>query len=437
MLSQLSLPEIFNLLQTPTTMSLQHCLICTFYWQRGWYKQLQKPFLIWQWVNQSNQPKLFFYCSFVFGSLVYLGRQLFKATLSNHTPILGDYRRLVGSKIFCAPQGGPGHHPDESEWCQMGWNPVDLGVPEEELRFSGEGGTQMGGPAGRRTGKWYFAGKPPGLVSELSEVHWLSSLALRSLDLLSLDFRSLPFFSTFPSTDLPFLLPSSPLPSPSTASTCPSSTVSFFLLQDQQSRRRRRKTTEQRPTITNTRANTKPLTSSPTRPSRRCPPPGLAVISNESPRSRRVLPRWRWKSPSCENKPSTFSRGGLSWIDSMLCRWPCSGSWGSRFGFMLRAPCKSVRWWIKPITVLTSGFHFSNFSSINGCSLQLGEQRFEISMLPPSVLLWPFLKSNFAKAGLFSKAIAGVRVMPFSKLLRASLCFHCEMKMVICGVIQG
>ena len=384
-------------------MSLQHCLICTFSWQRGWYKQLQKPFLIWQWVNQSNQPKLFFYCSFVFGSLVYLGRQLFKATLSNHTPILGDYRRLVGSKIFCAPQGGPGHHPDESEWCQMGWNPVDLGVPEEELRFSGEGGTQMGGPAGRRTGKWYFAGKPPGLVSELSEVHWLSSLALRSLDLLSLDFRSLPFFSTFLSTDLPFLLPSSPFPSPSTASTCPSSTVSFFLLQDQQSRRRRRKTTEQRPTITNTRANTKPLTSSPTRPSRRCPPPGLAVISNESPRSRRVLPRWRWKSPSCENKPSTFSRGGLSWIDSMLCRWPCSGSWGSRFGFMLRAPCKSVRWWIKPITVLTSGFHFSNFSSINGWR-RTAFRNFYASTLCAALALF---EVKFCESGAFFKSHSG------------------------------
>ena len=100
-----------------------------------------------------QSTEIFFDCSFVFGSLVYVGRQLFKATLSTHTPILSDYRRLVGSKIFCAPQGGPGHHPDESEWCQMGWNPVDLGVPEEELRFSGEGGTQMGGPAGRRAGK--------------------------------------------------------------------------------------------------------------------------------------------------------------------------------------------------------------------------------------------------------------------------------------------
>ena len=69
---------------------------------------------------------------------------------------LGDYNRLVGSRIFCAPQGGPGHHPvDESEWFHMACKPVDLGVPAvpEELRFSGEGGTQMGGPAGRRTGK--------------------------------------------------------------------------------------------------------------------------------------------------------------------------------------------------------------------------------------------------------------------------------------------
>ena len=71
--------------------------------------------------------------------------------------IPSDYNRLVGSRIFWAPQGGPGHHPDESEWCQSrAWNPVDLGVwAPEELRFSGEGGTQIGGPKGLLGGKEY------------------------------------------------------------------------------------------------------------------------------------------------------------------------------------------------------------------------------------------------------------------------------------------
>ena len=109
----------------------------------------------------------------------------------------------MGSRTFCTPQGGPGHHPEKSEWCQVGWSLVDLGVLvdhvdlgvciPEVLRHGGEGGTQSGGPAGLWGGKLYVR---TGLVSELSDVNWFSSLVIRSLDRLSLDFFSLLFLRT-------------------------------------------------------------------------------------------------------------------------------------------------------------------------------------------------------------------------------------------------
>ena len=62
-----------------------------------------------------------------------------------------DYNRLVGSRTFCTPQGGPGHHPEKSEWCQEGWSLADLGLLVDQVvlgvcvpemfRYGGEGGT--------------------------------------------------------------------------------------------------------------------------------------------------------------------------------------------------------------------------------------------------------------------------------------------------------
>ena len=135
----------------------------------------------------------------------------------------------------------------------MGWSLVDLGVLVDQVdlgvcvpevfRYGGEGGTQSGGPAGLWGGKLYVT---TGLVSELSDVNWFSSLVIRSLDRLSLDFFSLLFLRTV----LPSLVLFSPL------STTPLSRSRVLLLKEQQRRRTRMVTRTQRPAITRNRAST-------------------------------------------------------------------------------------------------------------------------------------------------------------------------------------